>query len=518
MAADEKLRALKKAYADIILNTAKEAAARIMASERKAQRFQRELQMAKEEALRMLLRLKQMMDSKISDAELTSLSQQKKIDELEAQLQEAEDIVKDLREELREVNTELERVRNSKEKLLDDQHAVAQKGISEENEAHYSQSNALPPNQSDLGHVAAAELRSMHEFQKNESFKFYSGVPYVGNLYLGCPDLPSIILRSKEPELYRNGCTQRIRASEGNLSNMLSGKVHKRKDDISTLEDLGGKQIFSVPNCSLGNLSNVEKKVEADSQLGRWNPTPIFCVKKKRATRYRKRTITSSGSFPDQLRRPNQAPDVSCAATHLISVRSDVHFEENKSKMVSRLSSDGAEPGLEEDCAETSENDIELGNSAAVHRPVNENEGTENLVLKDSAGSSVATEGETDLQNSNITLPIYEPNEPTVADRVGNQPIHERIIKYTFQRKRKRDSLSKSNGVVSFESDTSKRRTLGEESDPVEQEKSNLVTESSRHCGRLAHIAHQAHESHCVKGRVSCMISDNFLEWYAVHY
>lgn len=56
---------MQKAYADIILNTAKEAAARIMMSERKAQRFQRELQVAKDEGLRMLLRLKQMMDSKV---------------------------------------------------------------------------------------------------------------------------------------------------------------------------------------------------------------------------------------------------------------------------------------------------------------------------------------------------------------------------------------------------------------------------------------------------------------------
>lgn len=61
----QRLTALQKAYADIILNTAKEAATRIMMSERKAQRFQRELQVAKDEGLRMLLRLKQMMDSKV---------------------------------------------------------------------------------------------------------------------------------------------------------------------------------------------------------------------------------------------------------------------------------------------------------------------------------------------------------------------------------------------------------------------------------------------------------------------
>ena len=57
--------ALKKAYADIILNTAKEAAARIMVSETKAIGFQQELNSTKDEALRMLVRLKQMIDAKV---------------------------------------------------------------------------------------------------------------------------------------------------------------------------------------------------------------------------------------------------------------------------------------------------------------------------------------------------------------------------------------------------------------------------------------------------------------------
>jgi len=59
------LTALKKAYAEIILNTAKEAAARSMVSEKRALRFEQELVSTKEEALRMLLRLKQMLDSKV---------------------------------------------------------------------------------------------------------------------------------------------------------------------------------------------------------------------------------------------------------------------------------------------------------------------------------------------------------------------------------------------------------------------------------------------------------------------
>lgn len=56
---------LKKAYADVILNTAKEAATRVMASEQRALLSRHELAAAKDEALCMLLRLKQMIDAKV---------------------------------------------------------------------------------------------------------------------------------------------------------------------------------------------------------------------------------------------------------------------------------------------------------------------------------------------------------------------------------------------------------------------------------------------------------------------
>lgn len=57
--------ALKRAYADIILNTSKEAAARVMVSERKSQQLEHVLRVTKEEAIQMMLRLKKMMDDKV---------------------------------------------------------------------------------------------------------------------------------------------------------------------------------------------------------------------------------------------------------------------------------------------------------------------------------------------------------------------------------------------------------------------------------------------------------------------
>lgn len=61
----QKTTALKKAYAEIILNTAKESAARVMLSDRKSARFHHDLSQTKEEALRLLVRLKHMIDAKV---------------------------------------------------------------------------------------------------------------------------------------------------------------------------------------------------------------------------------------------------------------------------------------------------------------------------------------------------------------------------------------------------------------------------------------------------------------------
>lgn len=60
------MEALKRAYAEMILNTAKEAAARVMAAELEARRLEQDLVSTKEEGARMLLHLKQMIDEKVT--------------------------------------------------------------------------------------------------------------------------------------------------------------------------------------------------------------------------------------------------------------------------------------------------------------------------------------------------------------------------------------------------------------------------------------------------------------------
>ncbi|KAK1422329.1 hypothetical protein QVD17_25367 [Tagetes erecta] len=192
---DERLMALKKVYVDIILNTEKEAAARIMVSERKAIRFEYELKNAKEDAIQMLMKLKQMMDCKVSEAAVASCTQEKKIKELEAQLQEAEDIVKDLRDELRTVEAELERFSQIKEV----KHTVQVDNAPTREPVTFTPSEVQPNSYID---------------QTNKSQRIFNPVFPLKKSLIGNGDLPSIILRSKETELYRNGRTQRIRACE----------------------------------------------------------------------------------------------------------------------------------------------------------------------------------------------------------------------------------------------------------------------------------------------------------------
>ncbi|KAL8124435.1 hypothetical protein AgCh_012179 [Apium graveolens] len=140
---------VKKACGEIIFNINKEAAARVIVSEQKTVAFQKDLDFTKQQTHRMLLRAKQMFDSATSEAEITSLNQSRRIAELEAQHNETEEMILDLRAEISQANDQLDTVKSS--------------------------------------NVYSRSLNEKDNFE------------------------------SKEPQLYRNGCTQRIRAFERNL-------------------------------------------------------------------------------------------------------------------------------------------------------------------------------------------------------------------------------------------------------------------------------------------------------------
>ncbi|XP_004508811.1 uncharacterized protein [Cicer arietinum] len=315
----EKLTALKKAYADIILNTAKEAAARIMVSERKSTRFQQELASTKDEALRMLLRLKQMLDSKVKEAELTSLSQQKKIDELEAQLQEAEEIVRDLRAELRETQAELENVTKHqmnppvKQNIKGEVFAARENFLQVNRHDHYDGSVHSAPD-IQFESVPVSDTRCPVVNGTHNGSKLFVPRDHANNCYIHNPDFASIVIRRKEPELYRNGCTQRIRAFDrsvfdGNVS--VSGNVDNARDETLVGAHEEGKEMTVTANGKADIIYEKEKPDElklmkADADLVK---VPV----RKQHVRFKKRKIHQSRLHSKHLKGTNKESYLSVA-------------------------------------------------------------------------------------------------------------------------------------------------------------------------------------------------------------
>lgn len=59
------LLALQNTYADGFLNTSNQAAAKVLAAERKAQQLEQELQVTKDKSAQMMSRLNKMLDDKV---------------------------------------------------------------------------------------------------------------------------------------------------------------------------------------------------------------------------------------------------------------------------------------------------------------------------------------------------------------------------------------------------------------------------------------------------------------------
>ncbi|EYU42500.1 hypothetical protein MIMGU_mgv1a019743mg [Erythranthe guttata] len=392
---------LKKAYADVLFNISKEAAARVMSSEKKAAQYQNELKTSKDEALRMLMRLKQMMDSKTSEAEAASLSQQSKIDELEAQLQEAEDIVKDLREELEEAHSQLER---------------AKRGNS---------------------HHHANEPKNLSLREPGARIYEAAIASYISN-----PDLlPSIISRPKDPGLYRNGCTQRIRACERNSVETDKG-MDKDNNSNKNNKRESEEDEEKVPSTKTKTLSELEEKLMADSNCR------SFLQKKKRANRLRK-------------------------VVKISSVNVDVSVSDK----------DGGGGAGQSRTARTMSEDS-LGDERKA-------------VKAFGGGGSTVLQKDEGLKRKTVDVEKVDVS----GANSSYTTVGERVIKYTFQRKRKREALSGGEVKTSVEAEkeTEVKKTgdqkMGDQEtsdQKTEQSKSSLLSmESSRESRRLAQVARQ---------------------------
>ncbi|XP_020203478.1 uncharacterized protein LOC109789024 isoform X2 [Cajanus cajan] len=508
----EKLTALKKAYADIILNTAKEAAARIMVSERKATRFQQELVSSKDEALRMLLRLKQMFDSKVSEAELVSLNQQKKIEELEAQLQEAEEIVRDLRAELRETQAELENV--TKQQM----HPPVEQNIEGEVAAqeNFLQENRLNPCDGSIysapglqfESVSISDTRNPTVNGSNDGSKLCGSHDHTNNCYIHNPDFASIVIRRKEPKLYRNGCTQRIHAFErslfdGNMS--VSGNLDNVQDETLASAHEEGKAMTVSTNGKADIICEKEKQDELKVVKEDVDLVKVPVVRKKR--KFGKRKAFKSRLHSNHVKETHKESHLPCAKDFPYVLDNDDPLRASSSIAYgNEVQKDLMSPFADLPSDTTASNDQSGSHSntengevfvkacSAQNKTKDDNEQLDksDLTRQESLSTgSLEVPACKDVEASNGSLDKMDPKVSDLDEKVSNRFTNDKFLKYTFRRKRKKDSVS-CNDVDCSQDNNSSKKKCGEKQDGhVEPHKSCTMTESSRDSRRLAQVARQ---------------------------
>ncbi|KMT10472.1 hypothetical protein BVRB_5g115960 [Beta vulgaris subsp. vulgaris] len=477
----EKMTALKKAYAEIILNTAKEAAGRIMASERKAHQFHHDLSSTKDEALRLLLRLKQTMDVKVNEAEMKSLNQQRRIEELEAQLQEAEDIVSNLRAELNEAHMKVEELANNQTNYAPN---MTEKAHCEER---------TKQSENGLSRVVLDAQTNLLNQSENGHYVANNSVEELGNS--GDPVVPSIIMRSKKPELYRNGCTQRVRAYEGNVVNdhfSLSGELDELKYEKSTRDKRGeGISMTLVGADATSKPFDIENEDNVDKIS---NPLPLksFRKRRKRAARYRRSNTSTLKPIPLMAKEavsdlPNTQTCV--PGSHDLPESSEIKGKCTHTNPPSTAPSSVSELGVLSALVTPQGDETEA-------RMVAVNEDTEvasSLVLiRQQSGSGDCLDvssSKQDLETNNSSS-VYPDSKVLDAGGISSPPLKDRVLKYTFQRKRKKESVSGDDSSL-LEENPLKRKMVKKQNGNLEAPKSGTVTESSRDSRRMAQVARQ---------------------------
>ena len=481
-----------------------------------------------------------------AESEMTSLNQQRKIDELEAQLNEAEDVIADLRTEVKHVWDKLEKVKRSQAKALNGR---IRKEDASSREITAAQLMIPPPPSSSASEtVTTSDLKNAPLDQK-----------------------------SKEPEPYINGFAQRIHACERNLpdgivptsgdvgdqhspkKNELTTKIiHKEEGKCpvpstrtiimkimknSTREEVKkpvkvrtsrrrrnrfGKVKANSRKCRPGHLM---KPCQQSSILSSGKPHSINGFVKSaegactipsiKADKEEFKTVNKaegkneikSGdaidtikSLPDQLGKPCQSFSVlSCCRTFSHSVNGNVKSGEDRLKIneieskvkpLTRL-----DPGL-----------------TLIKRDINPRLGSTNLTVSmkatkksgpirnavedtnmddselgkhkgDTANSLMHPSPELNVGMVNIRLMNSDLKDAEASDdtKDSSQLDNNRLLKYTFQRKRKKESLGNLDESVPLE----KRRAGENQSGAPELQDSSLNNESSRDGRRLAQVACQ---------------------------
>ncbi|XP_073294026.1 uncharacterized protein [Primulina huaijiensis] len=443
MAEAEKMDALKRAYAEMILNTAREAASRVMASDLKARRLEQDLISTKEEAARMLLRLKQMIDRKKKEAEVTFINQQRKVDELECQLDEAEGIILELRAELNEAQEQLDQAkRRPVLSLRQSENGKVSYTAAKDNVSGYEQFTEPP--------VSGPELLTID----GKHFGLDKRSPDVNSeCHIYSVDSHQNLTPIKETDVLGNGCTQAVHMTENTVSEDLPlGEKLDPFENSTNVERMNivesaSASVENVPRGKSEDVSVVRRSIRK-RKLKHWDEVMSAC-----SHQFKKARLAIS--------------TLSCCKIKKVrhSVESgDKLKTDDKTQIVKNL-----------DCAEENSND-ELRH--------NENPPDTDIELID----VLVKQDEHDV--------IFGLDSASKIDRDVNCAIAteasnlccddcERVFKYTFSRKRKDSMIYPESKSPS--ADSPLRRSSGVKQNGISGcQSSKLLTKSPMDCRGLA--------------------------------
>ncbi|CAN6448415.1 unnamed protein product [Victoria cruziana] len=575
---------------------AREAAGRILVAERKAVRCQQDLAATKEEAVKMLVRMKQMMDSKMAEMEKESLAQIRRIKELEYQLMEAEDIILSLRTELSKVLGNFDRRRDgfetSDEHIPKESAAVLQDAY---NQKKFSSSPLLEPfactdKDMDVNPRITSGLQQGNNSRSCSVEKATSTM----NFDPQNPDLASILMRQKETESCRNGCTQQIHAFENsspsehwpnpeninhgkngyNVINAVEGPSAMGKQDNMVengtltwpkeMINVGGRIDTRYADMSFSiTSSRMKKNVCQESKFDNRNLADQPLVSGSHTTKPLPQTtavVTSNtsrsgendltddveksdndskhhlqpmGSGKESPRECEENMVLSCNNKCTAGSTSDVEFIQSEILNVSARNSDSVYPVKEDNdldghasgCPPIGSQGSEPDDGASIL--ASNMDGTKDNVRHENVGEPCILPLTKDVHNGgqgqeaiNVTDPIrYDsgvPNglgaNPVDQSTTGSQTLqnsdmeeahrksvttplqttNDKFLKYTFQRKRKREVMSsKIEEVVVEKKPCSKKRSARRRRILHKLPDFGKVMESSRDSRRLMQVARQ---------------------------
>ncbi|XP_074588392.1 uncharacterized protein LOC141844252 [Curcuma longa] len=530
MAGDaERMAVLKRAYADVILNTAKESAARILAAERRTLQWKQSSSLVKEDSVALILRVKALMDSKIKEAEAVNLSQARRIRELEVQLCEANHTIRRLNSKLQKVSSELENQKSEKSESLQD------KGTDDFIISQKNNPDEAASSQETVPHSTYSKCSNQKEPTKDLTASDDS----TGN-----PDLVSLILRNKEPEPFRNGCTQRIRALERNVltDRDLPAERHAQtsnvKQEVAICENeldekywlgdpiLAAEMLIEVAKsldseeAQQGNKSEINQKGKLSSWRSPRRRRARKLVKKSCSTSHETEdheqpdnsnskiagktgmTITyenlgkrnADTTFSDEASVENKITSVDRNMNHIIPAILNISriMTRRSMKLHNANSPSAGQVSIGNEQVALTTHDSEDGDplDGDIKKDAIECETmlkTPDHTVTGHSDTSVSKENNQQIDTPSTDF-CSKDEEPCRSSRLPAEVGNDRIVKYTFKRTRKRASPDNTNKDVYLEGNKKLRKA---DKESVLHEKPDKIMELTRDSRRLAQVARQ---------------------------